>query len=110
MPFSFKILRWTLKRLAQAMIWRFRPGIVGITGSVGKTSTKLAVATVLREGRSVRVSDGNLNNDLGLPLIILGNWSEKDLKLVSRDQPAHTARAVAGRASPTGRTPGHACR
>ncbi len=87
-----RLLRWKLKKLAQLTIWRFRPGIVGITGSVGKTSTKLAVAAVLREGRSVRVSDGNLNNDLGLPLIILGNWSQADLKLISRDQPAHTAR------------------
>ncbi|OGZ00262.1 MAG: hypothetical protein A2945_04515 [Candidatus Liptonbacteria bacterium RIFCSPLOWO2_01_FULL_52_25] len=91
--FLTKLLRWTLKKLAQAMIWRFRPGIVGITGSVGKTSTKLAVAAVLREGRSVRTSDGNLNNDFGLPLTILGAWSAGELKLISRDQPAHTARA-----------------
>ena len=100
--FLTKLLRWTLKKLAQATIWRFRPGIVGITGSVGKTSTKLAVAAVLRDGRSVRVSDGNLNNDFGLPLTVLGEWSKEELKLVSRptasiarvgDQPAHTARA-----------------
>ena len=93
MSFSLKVLRWTLKKLAQMIIWRFRPGIVGITGSVGKTSTKLAVAAVLRDGGSVRVSDGNLNNDFGLPLTILGDWSKEELKLISRDQPAHTARA-----------------
>jgi UDP-N-acetylmuramoyl-tripeptide--D-alanyl-D-alanine ligase len=88
-----KVLRWKLKKLAQLMIWRFRPGIVGITGSVGKTSTKLAVAAVLREGRSVRMSEGNLNNDFGLPLTILGEWNKAELKLISRDQPPHTARA-----------------
>lgn len=87
-----KILAWILKKLAQFTIWRFRPGIVGVTGSVGKTSTKLAIKSVLASNRKVRASEGNLNNDLGLPLAILGEWKEKDLKLVSRGQPAHTAR------------------
>ena len=87
-----RILRWILKKLAQLTIWRFRPGIVGITGSVGKTSTKLAIKAVLEKERKVRTSGGNLNNDLGLPLTILGDWSERDLKLVSRDQPSGTAK------------------
>jgi UDP-N-acetylmuramoyl-tripeptide--D-alanyl-D-alanine ligase len=86
-----KVLRWLLKKLAQLTIWRYRPGIIGITGSVGKTSTKLAVKTILERERKVRASASNLNNDLGLPLTILGDWSEKNLKLVSREQPPHTA-------------------
>lgn len=86
-----KVLRWLLKKLAQLTIWRYRPGIIGITGSVGKTSTKLAVKTILERERKVRASASNLNNDLGLPLTILGDWSEKSLKLVSREQPPHTA-------------------
>ncbi len=90
--FFLKTLRWILKKLAQLTIWRFRPGIVGITGSVGKTSTKLAIKAVLEKERKVRASGGNLNNEIGLPLTILGNWSEKDLKLVSRDQPPGSAR------------------
>jgi len=81
-----------LKKLAQLTIWRYRPGIIGVTGSVGKTSTKLAIAAVLGGERKVRVSAGNLNNDLGLPLTILGDWSAKELKLVSRDQPSGTRR------------------
>ncbi|MBI4087445.1 MAG: UDP-N-acetylmuramoyl-tripeptide--D-alanyl-D-alanine ligase [Candidatus Liptonbacteria bacterium] len=81
-----------VKRLAQLAVWRYRPGIIGITGSVGKTSTKLAVQAVLGGERRVRASAGNLNSDLGLPLTILGDWSEKELALVSRDQPPHTAR------------------
>ncbi|MEK7195258.1 MAG: Mur ligase family protein, partial [Patescibacteria group bacterium] len=87
------ILRWVLKQLAQLIVWRYRPGIIGITGSVGKTSTKLAIMTVLRRDRRVRASADNLNNDLGLPLTVLGDWSEAELKLVSRSQPPHTARA-----------------
>lgn len=86
-------LRWILKKLAQGVIWRYRPAIVGVTGSVGKTSTKLAIKAVLQAARRVRASHNNLNNDLGVPLTILGDWSEDDLKLVSRDQPAHTERA-----------------
>jgi UDP-N-acetylmuramoyl-tripeptide--D-alanyl-D-alanine ligase len=90
--FFIKTLRATLKKLAQLVIWRYRPGIVGVTGSVGKTSTKLAIAAVVGSVRRVRVSSGNLNNDLGLPLTILGDWSAAELKLVSRDTPAGTAR------------------
>ncbi len=87
-----KNLRWIVKKLAELTIWKYRPGIIGITGSVGKTSTKVAVKTVLGGDRSIRTSGGNLNNDLGVPLTILGNWSEKELTLVSREQPAGTAR------------------
>ncbi len=85
---AIRILRYVLKTLARLTIWRFRPGIVGVTGSVGKTSTKLAIAAVLSSDRSVRWSKANLNNDFGLPLTILGDWDEKELALVSRAQPA----------------------
>ncbi len=90
--FFEKSLRWIVSHLAQAMIWRYRPGIVGITGSVGKTSTKLAIAAVLGSDRAVRSSRGNLNNELGLALTILGDWSDRDLTLVSREYPAGKGR------------------
>jgi UDP-N-acetylmuramoyl-tripeptide--D-alanyl-D-alanine ligase len=81
-----KILRW----LARWTIWRYRPAVIGVTGSAGKTSTKLAIKAVLERDRRVRVSFGNLNSDLGLPLTILGDWSESDLALVSRATPRGT--------------------
>jgi UDP-N-acetylmuramoyl-tripeptide--D-alanyl-D-alanine ligase len=84
------ILRKILRKLAHMTIWRYRPGIIGITGSAGKTSTKLAMESVLRQGRRVRISSGNLNNDLGVPLTILGDWSAEELALVSRSTPAGT--------------------
>lgn len=87
-----QILRSILRSLARATIWRYRPGIVGVTGSVGKTSTKLAIQAVLGRIRRVRIAQGNLNNDFGLPLTILGEWSPADLKLISRDTPAGTLR------------------
>ena len=46
--------------------------IVGITGSVGKTTTKDALAALLRaNGRRVCATEGNLNNEIGLPLTVL---------------------------------------
>lgn len=44
--------------------------VVGITGSVGKTSTKEFIASVLAEHYSVHKTAGNYNNEVGLPLTI----------------------------------------
>ena len=71
-----KILKWKLKFLARLTILKYRPGVIGVTGSVGKTSTKEAIYLVLRSFRSVRVSSGNFNNEIGFPLTILGNWAK----------------------------------
>lgn len=87
---STVILRKTLRRLARWTIWRYRPAVIGVTGSAGKTSTKLAIKAVLERDRRVRAAFGNLNSDLGLPLAILGDWSERDLALVSRATPRGT--------------------
>ena len=52
---------------------RFKPKIIGVTGSVGKTSTKDAIYRVLSGGDlSVRKSEKSYNSDLGVPLTILG--------------------------------------
>ncbi len=45
--------------------------VVGITGSVGKTSTKECIAAVLAEKYKVLKTEGNFNNEVGLPLTIL---------------------------------------
>jgi len=86
-----KILKWILKQLARLMIWRFKPQIIAITGSVGKTSVKEAVYAVLSHpkglSKRVRKSEGNLNNELGIPLTIIGEWKKAELKLVGRDEP-----------------------
>lgn len=46
--------------------------IVGVVGSYGKTSTKLALATVLQRGLRVRYQDGNYNDIVTVPLIFFG--------------------------------------
>jgi UDP-N-acetylmuramoyl-tripeptide--D-alanyl-D-alanine ligase len=50
---------------------RFDPLVVGITGSIAKTSTKEAVATVLGRGMRTLKTEGNQNNEVGLPLTLL---------------------------------------
>jgi UDP-N-acetylmuramoyl-tripeptide--D-alanyl-D-alanine ligase len=57
---------------ARILIARKRPKIVGITGSVGKTSTKDAVYTVLSNRVRVRKSEKSFNSEIGVPLTILG--------------------------------------
>lgn len=50
---------------------RFEPLVVGVTGSIGKTSAKEAIANVLSaRGRTVRTA-GNQNNEIGVPLTLL---------------------------------------
>lgn len=44
--------------------------VVGITGSVGKTSTKEMIASVLAQKYTVHKTEGNFNNEIGLPLTI----------------------------------------
>jgi len=61
-----------LKYLATKALRRFKPRIVGVTGSVGKTSTKEAIYTVLASKFRVRKNEKNYNNEIGLPLAILG--------------------------------------
>ena len=55
--------------------------IVAITGSVGKTSTKDIVASVIGTKYKVLKTAGNLNNDIGMPLMILKLQDEEVLVL-----------------------------
>jgi len=57
---------------ARLILRRYKPKIVAITGSVGKTSAKDAVATVLEKGFKVRKSQKSFNSEIGVPLVILG--------------------------------------
>ncbi|MES2630410.1 MAG: UDP-N-acetylmuramoyl-tripeptide--D-alanyl-D-alanine ligase [Patescibacteria group bacterium] len=46
--------------------------LIAVVGSVGKTSTKIAIGTVLSEKYRVRLHEGNHNSELSAPLAILG--------------------------------------
>ncbi|TSC71025.1 MAG: hypothetical protein G01um101449_208 [Parcubacteria group bacterium Gr01-1014_49] len=58
--------------VARAVVHRYHPTVVMITGSVGKTSTKDAVAAVLATRFFVRASDKSFNSEFGVPFTILG--------------------------------------
>lgn len=65
-------LEYILFALARLILWRYRPEVIAVTGSVGKTSTKEAVRAVLAAHTTVRASEYNYNNELGVPLTIIG--------------------------------------
>lgn len=56
--------------------------VVGITGSVGKTSTKEFIAAVLGEKYQVLKTQGNYNNELGVPLTLLRIREEHEAAVV----------------------------
>lgn len=59
------LARWSLRSPGS-------PTVVGITGSIGKTTTKDALSATLRStGAKVSATVGNLNNEIGLPLTVL---------------------------------------
>jgi len=60
-----------LQKLATDWRQRFSAQVVGITGSVGKTSTKELTTLVLAQKFTVLKNPGNLNNEIGLPLTLL---------------------------------------
>ena len=64
--------REELARVAAEYRRTLKAKVIGITGSAGKTTTKELVAAFLRAGGfRVHATEGNFNNDLGLPLTIL---------------------------------------
>lgn len=67
-----KIIAYILKIESRLALWKYKPKVVAITGSVGKTSTKDAVYAVLSKVAYVRKSEKSYNSEIGLPLTILG--------------------------------------
>jgi UDP-N-acetylmuramoyl-tripeptide--D-alanyl-D-alanine ligase len=57
--------------IAGAWRARFDPLVVGVTGSLAKTSTKEAIATVLGSALVTLKNEGNQNNEIGLPLTLM---------------------------------------
>jgi len=66
------LLEKILKHTAKAILAKYNPKIVAITGSVGKTSTKEAIYSVLKTRYRIRRNIKNYNNEIGLPLTIIG--------------------------------------
>ena len=85
-----------LQEVASAWRSRCRCRVVAVTGSVGKTSTKEAIAQVLARRGRVLKSEGNLNNEIGLPLTLLHLRAEHQWAVVEMGMyaPGEIARLV----------------
>jgi UDP-N-acetylmuramoyl-tripeptide--D-alanyl-D-alanine ligase len=97
--------RRSLGDLARHWRARFAPTLVAITGSNGKTTVKEMLAAILRRhagDEAVLATRGNLNNDIGLPLTLLGlghahRWCAIELGMNHKAEIAY----LAGIARPT---------
>lgn len=84
-----KIIAIIIKYEAILIIKKYKPKIIAVTGSVGKTSTKDAIFAVMSSTFFVRKSEKSYNSEIGIPLTILGvtngwynpvKWLENILK------------------------------
>ena len=71
-----------VKDIAQFYLEQLQIPVVGITGSVGKTSTKEVIASVLSQKFRVLKTQGNFNNELGLPLTVFGLRPEHEMAVL----------------------------
>ncbi len=69
------LIQLKLKILAKMILVKYKPDVVGITGSVGKTSAKEAIYAVLFSKFNARKNIKNYNNEIGVPLTIIGSES-----------------------------------
>ncbi len=71
-----------LKKIAEYYRSLFKIPFIGITGSVGKTSTKEMISSVLSQKFNVHKTQGNFNNELGVPLTIFGLEEEHEIAVI----------------------------
>lgn len=67
-----KIITYIIISESKLILKKYKPSIITVTGSVGKTSTKDAIYTVLAKSGHVRKSDKSFNSEIGVPLTIIG--------------------------------------
>ncbi len=88
-----KILEKVLCFMAKSLLKKHNPCIIGITGSIGKTSTKDAIYHILKDHYNTVKTQKNYNNEIGLPLTIIGaetggtspaGWARVCMKWISQ--------------------------
>lgn len=86
LPGKFYVLvddtRHALGDLAHFYRMKYDVKVVGITGSVGKTTCREMVASVLSRHYRVHSTSGNFNNDIGLPMTIFGLSAEDQVMVL----------------------------
>jgi UDP-N-acetylmuramoyl-tripeptide--D-alanyl-D-alanine ligase len=78
-----------LQRLARAVRKVWGHTLIGVTGSAGKTTTKEAIAKVLAAQKRVLKSEGNFNNEYGLPLQLLKLEPEHEVAVIEMGMNHH---------------------
>lgn len=71
-----------LKEIAEFYREQLSCKIIGITGSVGKTSTKEIIASVLEQKFKVLKTEGNYNNEIGMPLTLLRIRDDHEIAVI----------------------------
>ena len=66
------LLKKILRILARRTLDRYEPKVVAVTGSVGKTTSKEAIYKVLSARHKTRRNEENYNNEIGVPMTVLG--------------------------------------
>lgn len=86
LPGKFYVLvddtRHALGDLAHFYRMKYDVKVVGITGSVGKTTCREMVTSVLSRHFQVHATSGNFNNDIGLPMTIFGLSAEDEVMVL----------------------------
>ena len=72
----------TLKELAAYHRQQLEIPVIGLTGTNGKTTTKELIREVLATHFQVAATKGNLNNDIGVPLTVLGIGPDAEIAVV----------------------------
>ncbi len=80
--FRVKDTLYALQDLAGHWRRKFQVRVIGITGSIGKTSTKELVASVTAQRFRTLKSEGNYNNEIGLPLTLLSLRQEHQIAVL----------------------------
>ena len=70
--YARKIIVYINWYFAQKYISKYKPIVIGVVGSIGKTGTKRAIAKVLSKSKNVMWQDGNYNDLVTVPLIFFG--------------------------------------
>jgi len=71
-----------LRKIAAEYRKKLNITVIGVTGSVGKTTTKELIASVLSTKYRVEKTEGNFNNELGLPLTVLSIKPDTEVAVV----------------------------
>lgn len=78
-------MKWILKQLARFTLWKFEPKVIVVPRGADGAKIKNMARAILKEKR-VRASGVPLKGGLDIPLTILGNFDDEDLRLLNEEK------------------------